>query len=93
MYTPQQKGSVSNWNGNSEDGSFLKQLIENNNIDNMKPSEIKMKYPQFGKYTASCLSSAVTNARRSHNSTLMARKKNGTSLLIFICIFLNSFLL
>ena len=63
-----QNEKVSSWNGNSDDGLLLKMLVERHLIENMKPSEIKAKYPQFRKYTPNCFCSAMKSVRHSYHN-------------------------
>lgn len=68
-----EKGEVTTWKGDSEDGKMLKILVENNCIHDKKPADIRALYPQFMKYSASTFRSALTNARKSYNNELYRR--------------------
>jgi hypothetical protein len=68
-----EKGEITTWNSDSEDGKLLKTLVESNLLDDKKPTEIRTSHPAFMKYSPNTFRSALTNARRSFNNELYRR--------------------
>ena len=74
------KGLYIQWSVKSPDGDDLKIYIENGCIANLKPKEIREKYPQFKKYSYATFNSALSGIRKSHNNQIRNRAVNSCKL-------------
>ena len=70
-----EKGEITTWDTNNQDGRELKIYIENGCCEGLTAKPVREKYPQFKKYCYSTFNSAFTNARKTFNHQVRKRAK------------------
>ena len=62
------QGRIRQWHSTSQDGKDLKIYVEYGCDEDLTPTLMKTKFPQFQKYNPSTFSSALQNCRKSINA-------------------------
>ena len=65
------QGRIRQWSSTCKDGRDLKIYVEHDCTDNLPPSLLREKFPQFKKYNPSTFSSALQNCRKTMNAQNM----------------------
>jgi len=69
-----EKGEMDSWTGATKfQTDLIKNLIENGLIANMNVEEVKINYPAFKGFSNACLSSKMSNLKRTHNKSVDKR--------------------
>ena len=70
-----EKGETTTWDSN-EDGISLKVIVQSGILDGLTGICLRIKYPQFQKYSYSCFNSALGNAWKTFNNQVHARSQH-----------------
>ena len=70
-----EKGEITKWNCNNQDGRELKIYVENGCTDGLTAKPLRDKYPQFKKYAYTTFNSAYGNAKKAFNTQIRNRAK------------------
>ena len=85
-----EKGEITTWDTNNQDGRELKIYVENGCCDGLTAKTVREKYPQFKKYCYSTFNSAFTNARKTFNHQGRNRAKGLCEFFFCADIFLST---
>ena len=69
------QGRIRQWSSTCKDRRDLKIYVEHDCTDNLPPSLLREKFPQFKKYNPSTFSSALQNCRKTMNAQNMNRRQ------------------
>ena len=83
-----EKGEITSWDTNNQDGRELKIYVENGCCDGLTAKPIREKYPQFVKYSYSTFNSALANARKAFNHQVRNRAQGLCEYFLRIYIYL-----
>jgi hypothetical protein len=89
-----EKGELTGWNSNSDDGKLFKSLYEANRFKDWTASQIRKEYAtNFGKYANQTINSALQNLRKTTKRDIDTRQSKGsqcelTKQFILFCIFI-----